>query len=110
MASPFLDSFNAALPALEASFTEDWSFNGITYPAIEIDHEVDSSEQMKGGELDIGNVTIHVRLEVFTQSSVQEGDIISARGKEFAILSVDSDGDAAKALVCGSAQIGVWGR
>jgi hypothetical protein len=110
MASPFLDSFNSALPDLEASFTEDWSFQGTTYPAIAIDHEVDSSKQMKGGEIDLGDVTIFVRMEVFLSAGLQEGDIVTARGRDFAVMAIDKDGDAAVALVCGSAQIDVWGR
>jgi hypothetical protein len=108
MAGSFFASFNAALPALEASFSEDWSFKDTVYPAIAIDHEVDSAKMMKGGEFDDATVTIHIRLEVFLLAGCLEGDIVTARGKEFAILSIESDGDDARALVCGPAQIDVW--
>ena len=108
MGSPFLDAFNAVLPDLETQFTEDWSYNGVTYPAIAIDREVDSSRQMRGGELDASTITIYIRLEVFQQSGVKEGATVTARGKDFSILSVDNDGDAAKELVCGPVQIDVW--
>jgi hypothetical protein len=108
VASPFLDAFNAVLPDMEAQFTEDWIFNGVTYPAIAIDHEVDSSKQMKGGELDQSTITIHIRLEVFQQAGCKEGSTVTARGKDFAIISVDNDGEAAKELVCGPVQLDVW--
>jgi hypothetical protein len=110
MGSPFLDSFNAALPDLEAQFTEDWIFKGVTYPAIAIDREVDASRQMKGGEFDESTISIYVRLAVFLQAGCNEGDIVSARGKDFAILSIDNDGDDSRELVCGPAQIDVWPR
>jgi hypothetical protein len=108
MGSPFLDAFNAVLPDLEAQFTEDWIFKGVTYPAIAIDRESDSSRQMKGGELDISTVTLYVRLEVFIQAGCKEGDIITVRGKDFSVLTIDNDGDAAKEMVCGPVQIDVW--
>jgi hypothetical protein len=108
MASPFLEAFNAVLPDLEAQFTEDWSFKGVIYPAIAIDRESDSSKQMKGGELDVSTVTLYVRLEVFESAGCKEGDTITTRGKDFAILSVDNDGDAAKEIVCGPVQLDVW--
>jgi hypothetical protein len=110
MGSPFLDSFNSALPDLEAQFTEDWSFNGTTYPAIAIDHQTDSSRQMRGGTMDVDTITIHVRLEIFNSSGVDEGDILTARGIDFAVISIDSDGDDARALICGPVQIDVWNR
>ncbi len=108
MGSPFLDAFNAVLPDMEAQFTEDWKFKGVTYPAIEIDRESDSSKQMRGGELDASTITIYVRLEVFQQSGVKEGATVTARGKDFSILSIENDGDAAMELICGPVQIDVW--
>lgn len=108
MGSPFLDSFNAALPDMEAQFTEDFIFKGVTYPAIAIDRESDSSRQMKGGELDISTVSLYVRLEVFEEAGCKEGDVVNMRGKDFAILSIESDGDDSRELTCGPVQIDVW--
>jgi hypothetical protein len=108
MASPFLDAFNAVLPDFEAQFTEDWIFKGVTYPAIAIDREIDSSREMKGGNYDAATIALYVRLSVFQTAGVKEGDTITARGKEFAILSIENDGDDARELVCGSVQIDVW--
>lgn len=96
------------LPDMEAQFTEDWKFKNVTYPAIAIDREVDSSMQMKGGEFDQSTITIYVRREVFEQAGCKEGDTVAARGKNFSILSIDSDGDDCRELVCGPAQIDVW--
>jgi hypothetical protein len=108
MAGSFFDSFNAALPALEASFSEDWSVNGATYPAIAINDLHDSTIQMKGGQYDESTISIFVRLEVFNQSGVKEGDVVMARGKEFAVHSIESQGDASRELTCAPAQIDVW--
>ena len=108
MGSPFLDSFNAVLPDMEAQFTEDWIFKNVTYPAIAIDRESDSSKQMKGGEFDVATTSIYVRLEIFEQAGCKEGDIVTARGKEFAILSIESEGDASRELVCGPVQLDIW--
>jgi len=110
MASPFLAAFNAALPDLEASFTEDWVFKGVTYPAIAIDHESDTSKQMKGGEYEDVTTIIHVRLAVFLQSKVSSGDIVTSRGQDFAVVTIEQDGDDARAIVCGSPQIDVWAK
>jgi len=108
VAGLFFDSFNAVLPDFEASFGEPWSFKGATYPAIAISRLVDSSKEMKGGTLDVSTVSIYVRLSVFNQAGCDEGDIVSARGKDFIILSVDSEGDDSRELVCGPYQIDVW--
>lgn len=108
MAGMFFDAFNSVLPDLEASFGEPWSFKGATYPAIAIDRSVDTSREMKGGNYDVSTTSIYVRLSVFNQAGCKEGDIVSARGKEFAILSIDSEGDDSRELVCGPMQIDVW--
>jgi hypothetical protein len=108
VAGLFFDSFNSVLPDLEASFGEPWSFKGATYPAIAISRLVDSSKEMKGGNYDVSTVSIYVRLSVFNQAGCDEGDIVSARGKDFIILSVDSEGDDSRELVCGPYQIDVW--
>lgn len=108
VAGLFIDSFNAALPDLEASFGEEWSFKGTTYPAIAIDKSTDSNITMKGGEFDQSATLIYVRLAVFEEAGCKEGDIIGARGKEFAIHSINSDGDDSRELVCGPAQIDIW--
>jgi hypothetical protein len=106
----FFPSFNAALIDLEASFREDWSFNGATYPAIAIDRQVDSSKEMKGGNYDMSTVSIYVRKAIHEQAGCREGDIVEARGKQFAILSLDYEGDDSVELVCGPYQIDVWER
>lgn len=93
---------------MEASFGEDWVFKGVTYPAIAIDREVDSSREMKGGNYDMSTTSIYIRMEIFLEAGCREGDVVSARGKDFAILSLDSEGDGAMELVCGPAQIDVW--
>lgn len=108
MPSPFLESFNVVLPDMEAQFTEEWIFKGVTYPAIAIDRESDSSKQMKGGEFDVSTISIYVRLEIFEQAGCKEGDTVNARNKDFSILSIESDGDAAVELTCGPVQIDVW--
>jgi hypothetical protein len=110
MAGSFFDSFNTALVDLEASFSEDWILNGVTYPAIAINDLADMTIQMKGGGYDTSEVTIFVRLEIFTQSGVKEGDIVTARGKELAVHTIGSQGDACRELTCGPAQIDVFSR
>lgn len=106
--SEFFDTFNAALPAMEAEFGENWIFKGRTYPAISIDHESDSSRAMKGGEFLDSNTTIYVRKAIFLSSQIKEGDSITARGQEFAVLAIEQDGDDSRGLVCGPSQIDVW--
>lgn len=108
MAGSFFDSFNAALPDLEASFSEDWSFRGVTYPSIAINDLHDETQRMTGGDYDMSTVTIFVRLEVFQQSGVLEGSVIRARDKDMLVHSIESQGDACKELTCGPAQIDVW--
>jgi hypothetical protein len=110
MAGYFFDSFNATLIDLEASFSEDWIRDGVTYPAIAINDLVGQTIMMKGGNFQKADVSIFVRDEVITQSGAAEGDIITARGQEFAILQITSQGDACKELTCGPAQIDVWER
>ncbi len=108
MAGTFFDSFNAALVDLEASFSEDWIMNGVTYPSIAINELHDSTIQMKGGEYDESTVSIFVRDEIVLQSGVVEGSVLTARGKELLVHSIESQGDACKELTCGPAQIDVW--
>lgn len=110
MAGSFFASFNATLPDLEASFTEDWIFNGVTYPAIAINDLHDSTIMMKGGGYDESMVSLFVRLEIFIQSGVKEDDVITVRGKDMAVQTVESQGDACKELTCGPLQIDVWGK
>jgi hypothetical protein len=110
MAGTFFDSFNSALVDLEASFSEDWSFNGTTYPAIAINELHDSTVRMTGGEYDESKLTIFVRDAIIQQSGVQEDSVIIARGKTLLVHSIESDGDACKELTCGPTQIDVWGK
>src|SRR6185436_20085103 len=108
MATEFFDAFNGALPSMEAAFTEDWIFKGVTYPAIAIDHESDSTRDMKGGVYQDVNTTIYVRKEVFDLSAVAQDDIITARGQDFTVLTIEQEGDDCRTLICSSPQIDVW--
>lgn len=108
--SEFFDTFNAVLPDMEDQFGESWIFNGVTYPAIAIDHESDTTKVMKGGSFQDVTTTIYVRLDVFTASGVSMDDTITARGQDFAILAIEQEGDDCRNLVCGSPQIDVWGK
>jgi hypothetical protein len=107
-ANPFFDSFNAALPAMEAQFTENWIYNGNTYPAIAVDVIEGFTEQMKGGVIDTSGVKMWVRLEVFLASGVQEDQLINVRGRDFLLFSVSDAGDDAREFDCRSPQIDVW--
>jgi hypothetical protein len=108
MAGSFFESFNAALVDLEASFSEDWIIDGVTYPAIAINDLVEQTVMMKGGNFVDVSVSIFVRDEIIASSGVSEGDVITARGQELAVLKIGSQGDACKELTCGPAQIDVW--
>jgi len=110
MAGYFFDSFNATLPDLEASFSEDWIFKGVTYPAIAVNDLHDATIRMTGGEFDESTVAIYVRDAIIQQSGVKEGSVLTARGEELLVHSIESQGDACKELTCGPAQIDVWGR
>ncbi len=110
MAGSFFESFNAALVDLEASFSEDWILKGAAYPAIAINDLHDGTIRMTGGQFDESTVTIFVRDSIIQQSGVLEGDIITARGKQLLVHSIESQGDACKELTCGPAQIDVWER
>jgi len=108
--SDFFDTFNAALPDFEAVFGENWIRNGVTYPAIAIDHESQSDKTIKGGEFQDVTTTIYVRLAVFNSSGVETGDTVTARGQDFAVVTIEQEGDDCRVLVCGSPQIDVWGK
>lgn len=108
MSTEFFDAFNAALPDMEANFQEDWVFNGNTYPAIAIDHEVVSSKVMMGGKHIEATTQVFVREAVFISSGVQKGSTITARSQNYTILSIERDGDDSRTLILGSPQIDVW--
>jgi hypothetical protein len=110
MAGSFFESFNAGLVDLEASFSEDWILNGVTYPAIAINDLEASTIMMKGGQYVQVSVSIFVRDEIFQQSGAKEGDVVIVRGNEMCIFTVTSQGDACKELTCGPAQIDVFSR
>lgn len=110
MATEFFDVWNATLPAFEAMFTEDWIYNGNTYPAISIDRGVKLTKVMKGGEFQDVSVTIYVRSDVFASSGVVQDATITARGQDFAILELQYEGDECVIMVCGPAQVDVWGK
>lgn len=108
--SEFLDAFNATLPDFETMFGELWVFKGITYPAIAIDQDLNSTRVMKGGSYDEVKTTIYVRTEVFDASGIKQDDTLTARGQDFSILEIQGDGDQCVIVMCGSPQIDVWGR
>lgn len=107
-ANPFFDAFNAVLPDMEAQFTENWIFNGVTYPAIAVDVIEGFTETMKGGQIDTSGVKMWVRLSVFQSSGVQEDQTINVRGRDFLLYSISDSGDDSKEFDCRSPQIGVW--
>lgn len=109
MAGYALDSFNRVLPKMEAAFTEDWTFGSSTFPAIAIERSVSGSKVMSGGQLKDVHIEIFIREDVFQSSGVKKGSIISARGLQFAVLEIDQEGDASRTLMCGPAQLDVWG-
>ena len=108
MAGEFFTSFNAVLPSMEAMFGEEWIHDGITYPAIAIDHETDSTKVMKGGSYQDVTTTIYVRKSVFLASGVKQDDNITARGQDFCVLQFDHDGDDSVTMLCASPQVDVW--
>jgi hypothetical protein len=108
MATQFFESFNAALPDLESSFTEDWILDGNIYPAIAIDRLTISEKTIKGGSMLQTAVTIFIREDVFQDSKVELGDMVSTRGQDFAVVSIDQDGDDSRAIGCEPVQIDVW--
>jgi hypothetical protein len=93
---------------MEANFQEYWTFNGNTYPAIAIDHEVVSSKVMMGGQYIEASTQVFVREEVFVSSGVQKGNTITARSQNFTVLSTEQEGDASRILVLGSPQLDIW--
>jgi hypothetical protein len=106
--SEFFDSFNVALPEMEAAFTEDWTLGNSTYPAISMDRETVTSKAMSGGKFVDAQSMLFVRLDIFLQSGVKKGDIITARGDQFIVKEIDQDGDDARTLLLGPSQIDVW--
>ena len=108
--SEFFDNFNSALLEMEAEFGETWIYNGVSYPAIAIDHEADTTKVMKGGSYQDVNTTIYVRKSVFESSGVKQDYTITARGQDFSILAIEQEGDDCRTLICGSPQIDVWGK
>lgn len=108
--SDFFDTFNATLPDFETAFGENWILDGVTWPAIAIDHESETQKTIKGGGYEDVTTTIYVRLQVFQDSKVQTGSIVNARGQDFSVLTIEQEGDDCRALVCGSPQLDVWGR
>lgn len=106
--SEFFDAFNGAIPELEASFGEKWTFNGATFPAIAIDKLTVADKAARGGKFVDATTQIFVREKVFTSSGVMKGELISARGQEFSVIEVDQEGDASRILICGPPGIDVW--
>jgi hypothetical protein len=104
----FFDSFNVSLPDMEAQFTEDWTSNGATWPAIAIDTLDEETHVIKGGVLVNVHCKVLVRNEVFEASGVQIGSPVSCRDSEFVIASIQSDGDASKTLMLAPRGIDVW--
>lgn len=110
MATMFFDAWNSTLPTFEAMFGENWIFNGVSYPAMAIDVQTSRTIVMKGGELEETSVTIFVRNEVFTSSGLTEDQTITVRGTDFTVLELHKEGDDCTTMICGPAQIDVWGK
>lgn len=106
--SEFFDSFNGALPDMESNFSEKWTYNGSTFPAIAIDKLTVADKAARGGKFIEATTQIFVREKVFTASGVSKSAIISARGQDFSIIEIDQEGDASRTLICGPAGIDVW--
>jgi len=108
MPGTFFDTFNPTLIDIEASFTEEWTFKGASWPAIFIDTLEETDHVIKGGVLQVTAAAIHVRLEVFQQSGVKLGDIVTVRGSNLSVNGISSDGDAARVLSCGPEGLDIW--
>lgn len=108
MSTEFFDSFNAALPDLEASFQEYWTFNGNTYPAIAVDQSSINMKVMRGGQYVDANTHLFVREGVFLNSGVKEGSTISVRSQLFTVNTINRDGDDSRTLILSSPQLDIW--
>ena len=109
MGDPFFDDFNAAMCEAERVMGEEWSFNGTDFRAIEIDDVTTEMQAMPGGKFRNVSVVLHVRLEVFTASAVADSSVITVRGDRVRVNRIEKDGDDARALYCGPAQINTSG-
>jgi hypothetical protein len=109
MGNPFFDAFDASLCEAERVMGEEWSFNGNEYKAIEVDPVTTEMQAMPGGKFRNLSVVVHVRLEVFTSSGVADGSILLVRGDKVRVNRIEKDGDAARVLFCGPAQINTGG-
>lgn len=110
MATEFFNAWNATLPAFEAIFGESWKFNNVDYPAIAIDVQTSQTQVMKGGSYDAVSVTIYVRTEIFDSSGIKQDEIVTVRGKDFAVLQLHKEGDECVTMICGPTQIDVWAK
>jgi hypothetical protein len=108
MPGSFFDAWNPTLQDLENSFEEDWVLNGATWPAIAIEALESGTAIIKGGQLLDARTRIMIREDVYQASGVKFGSYIQARGVDMSVLSIDSDGDASRTLICGPKGVGVW--
>lgn len=109
MTGDFYDAYNTALPDAEAAFGEAFTLvrTGITWPTIGIDRDSMTSRAMSGGVYMDTQTLIVISLQVFMDSGVKKGDIVttSRDAFRFAVKEIDNDGDAARTLLCGPSQV-----
>ena len=110
MVTDFFTAWNSTLPDFEAEFGEDWTFNGVAYPAIAVDKQVNMTRVMKGGTYEDVTVTVYIRTDIFNSSGVAQDQTVTIRGQDFAVLQIEQEGDECRILICGSPQIDVWGK
>jgi hypothetical protein len=104
----FLDEFNSVLPEFEANFREDWTFNGDTFPAIAIESlELTRAAGAAGGPLRGATVSLHVRGDVYRDSGIARGNVLTARAERVRVLTIINDGDDAYSLVCGPTKVAI---
>jgi hypothetical protein len=110
MAGSFFDTFNTTLQDLEGSFGEPWIFKGSEYPAISIDTLDVDDKRIKGGAMFETSVALAVRQEVFDESGVAHGGLVTVRGIEMIVARLENNGDDSVTMVCAPKGVDVWRR
>lgn len=109
MPNPFLDSFNAGLSDIQAQTGEMWHHvaSNKDWPSISIDRDSTTSQAMSGGTYVEVHTLIFITEQVFLDSGIKKGDILTTeRGSfRFQVEEIDDDGDAARTLLCGPVQV-----
>lgn len=112
MTGDFYDAYNTSLSDAEAAFGEAFTLirTGETWPTIGIDRDSATSRAMSGGIYVDTQTLVVISLQVFLDSGVKKGDILTtSRGSaRFAVKEIDDDGDAARTLLCGPAQVATF--